>query len=182
VTGMTGLTRTLLWVLPALICLPGAAWGSSVSYTVENVGGSTWQYTYTFSGFTFSEDDLMAIYFPLATTVSLEDPPPSVGPDWTLQDFQPDPSIPADGEFDAIANIDNPANVTFVEDFVYSGTGTPGAQNFTFYFEYFDNFVNGTTVPQSSAIPEPGSVPLLAIGLAGLALARRALLKKGKLS
>src|SRR6202023_1586309 len=77
-----------------------------VSFTSTHLSGSEWRYNYTVSGSYAAQDDL-AIYFPYSSDSALTDLKTG-GSDWTTFVFQPDSSLPADGEFDLVANVDNP--------------------------------------------------------------------------
>ena len=150
--------------------LPAHADPLGVTYAVANLGGGSFEYTYTLSGYDLLAGDDLAIYFSLATSANLIDLGTG-GADYTTFVFQPDPAIPADGEFDAVANVDNPSLQTiFGATFLYSGTGTPGAQSFTLYDPNFNVISTGETV---AATPEPSSVFLLCSGLVATYTLRR---------
>lgn len=136
-----------------------------VNYTATNVSGSEWRYDYTLSGSYLSGDDL-AIYFPIATSTSLSDLQTGGG-GWTTFALQPDPSLPADGEFDIFANINNPSLLTnFSVLFQWTGSGGPGAQAFTLYDQNFHILTSGATQPNMASTPEPTSIVLVGLGLA----------------
>ncbi|GGA77875.1 hypothetical protein GCM10011507_31410 [Edaphobacter acidisoli] len=158
--------RTLLQIICVGVF---AAWAGAsaladsvvVDYGATQIGGTEWQYTYQLSG-TFQSGDDLAIYFPLATSANLVDMGTG-GPDWTTFVLQPDGSLPADGEFDMLANQDNPdLSSVFTVDFEWLGSGSPGSQSFTLYDPNFNVIDTGATVP------EPGSLLLLGSGFLGL--------------
>jgi hypothetical protein len=170
-------TRTPLFRSLVLVVLLGAAVPVlkadpiSVTYTATQISGSEWQYDYQLTGSFVSGDDL-AVYFPLATSLNLVDLGTG-GTDWTTFVFQPDPDLPADGEYDMVANIDNPSLApSFDVQFQYSGTGSPGPQEFTLYDPNFNILDNGVTVPPTSPspVPEPASLLLLGFGLLSLSV------------
>ncbi len=135
----------------------------SVTYTATQISGSQWQYDYQLTGSFLSGDDL-AVYFPLATSSNLLDLGTG-GPDWTTFVFQPDPNLPADGEFDMVANIDSPSLApSFDVQFQYSGTGSPGSQSFTLYDPNYLILATGLTVPSTPLSPVPEPAPLLLLG------------------
>jgi hypothetical protein len=146
----------------------------SVTYVATQISGDEWQYDYTLSG-PFAVGDDLAVYFPLATSSALNDLQTG-GSDWTTFAFQPDPALPADGEFDMLANVDNPSLApTFSIQFIFSGTGSPGTQNFVLYDPDFNIVTSGVTQPagELSPVPEPATFVLLGSGLAAMARARR---------
>ena len=87
----------------------------------------------------------------------------------TTSILSPDSSIPADGEYDVLANAITSAFAgTFASTFTYSGTGTPSAQSFTLYDSSFAPITAGTTTTSASSTavtPEPSSFSLLASGI-----------------
>lgn len=160
--------------------LPAAA--APILFTVEQVDGAHWRYEYyaddpanvwsLLSGFTVYFDQ--ELYGAILTTTAPAD--------WDLFVAQPsratenDPNaFPAPGIFDALASADGPVPAPFVVDFTWLGAGTPGSQPYSIYF--LDPFAlneSGMTEPlMPDPIPEPGTVILLATGLAGAALRRR---------
>jgi hypothetical protein len=150
----------------------------SVTYSATQVSGNTWQYDYLLTGSFVAGDDL-AIYFPLASSSNLADMSTG-GSDWGTFAFQPDPGLPADGEFDAVANVDDPSLLTVLSvQFLYSGTGSPGSQSFTLYDPNFNVITNGTTqLEQSGGVPpsptpEPASLLLLGSALTAMAQLKR---------
>ena len=137
----------------------------SVSYTAQQVSGTTWQYQYTLSG-TMSQGDDLAIFFPLGTTASLKDAS-STNNDFTTFVLQPDPALPADGEVDLTAVVMNPDLLqNFSVLFTYSGAGAPAGQNFTLFDGNYNVLATGTTAAATppAATPEPGSLVLAATG------------------
>jgi hypothetical protein len=165
----------IFWrVFLLLLCLTTACVAKAdpvtVTYTASQTSPNVWEYQYQLTGTYLAGDDL-AIYFPLATSSDLSDLGTG-GSDWTTFEFQPDPSLPADGEFDMLSNIDNPSLAPiFAVEFQYSGAGSPGAQSFTLFDSNFDTIDSGVTRTQSGVpiIPEPNTFFLLGSGMVGLA-------------
>lgn len=139
----------------------------NITYAATQLSGSTWEYTYTLSG-SLSSGDLLAIYFPVATTSAMTNLSGSVS-GFTTSLLQADSSIPADGEYDIMPNsaMSSFAN-TFNVSFLYSGTGIPGSQSFTLYDSSFATIMAGRTTTSAAAVPEPGSLPLIGGGIAVL--------------
>ena len=161
--------RKYLWLLiPAsfgLWTLPALAAPISVSFGLTHGAGSDWQYTYQLSG-NFAAGDDLAIYFPQLTSSSIQAGSPA-NPGFTSFVLQPDPLLPADGEFDLVATVLNPSLTgPFSADFVYSGAGVPGAQSFAVFDASFKQISSGTTQPNAAPapVPEPGSFALLGSG------------------
>ena len=148
-----------------------------VSYTTTHVSGSEWQYTYQLTGSYMAGDDL-AIYFPVASSSDLASLVPAGG-DWTGFVLQPDAGLPSDGEFDLIANVDDPSLATvFSVDFQFPGSVAPGAQSFTLFDPSFAPIASGTTTSAATpSVPEPGSLALLGTGALGVFGLRRRLLR-----
>ena len=137
----------------------------TVTYTATNITGNEWQYDYMLTGTYVTGDDL-AVYFPLATSSNLADLGTG-GPNWTTFVFQPDPSIPADGEYDMEANVGNPSlAVSFDVQFDYLGIGKPGSQAFTLYDPNFAILGTGVTQAPGSTSPVPEPISFVLVGSA----------------
>jgi hypothetical protein len=168
------LSRMVAWrVFLLLMCLAASSVAKAdpvtVTYTVSETGANVWEYQYQLTGSYLAGDDL-AIYFPVATSSDLLDMGTG-GSDWTTFEFQPDPSLPADGEFDMAANIDNPSLAPIFDvEFQYSGPGTPGSQSFALFDSNFNTIDSGLTHTQSGipTVPEPNTFFLSGSGLVGL--------------
>lgn len=154
-------------LLAGVWALPARADSVAVSYTVSDLGGGTWEYEYSLSGSLSSSDDL-AIFFPLATSADLNDMLTGGG-DFTTFVLQPDPGLPADGEYDVIANLDNPSLAPlFDASFTFTGSGSPESQSFTLYDSSYNILETGETTPTGttgSVTPEPASLVLLGSAL-----------------
>lgn len=141
-----------------------------------------WQYQYQVSPFNFPQDWGFDIFFPLAQGYEwgdlLELRP--ANPDWSVAAFQPDPLLPNDGWYEAIARAPNPSlSGCFTQTVVWRGQGTPGAQQFEVFDENFQvqSLESGATISAGFtcpvvAAPEPGLLELVGIGLLGLAWSR----------
>jgi len=165
-----------LWIVSALVCA-GPASSARIEYTAHDVadsrpGEDRWLYEYVVSGFAFAAHQGFTIYFDVDSMRSLEIPAGAVGADWDVLAVQPDPDLPDDGFFDALALVpDASLDVAFRVSLVWSGGPgiAPGPQRFEInQFDdqggYVDTLDAGLT-----AIPEPGVALLLGAGLVALA-------------
>ena len=161
--------------IAGLMLAASASAGTTIHFTVTdlpdvNPGEDLWQYNYSVSGVSFAAGQGFDIAFAVGDGFQFGDlVAPQSGPttDFDVMAIQPDPSIPADGLFDAVATLDAPSLAgDFVSTFIWRGTGTPGAQTFTLFDTDFSVFESGTTVP------EPEALLLLSPLVAGLGLCR----------
>ena len=150
---------------------------TAISYTATNLtdvnhGEDLWQYSYSVSDNTFAVNTGFTIYFDLGLYDFLDPLPTSPNADWDILTWNPDSSIPDDGVYDAYALVDN-ALLTgvFTVSFVWlGGVNGPGSQ----FFEIYDGIAwnvleDGFTSSGATPVPEPVTILLFGIGLAGLA-------------
>jgi hypothetical protein len=146
--------------IAGLMLAASASAGTTIHFTVTdlpdvNPGEDLWQYRYSVSGVSFLSGQGFDIAFAVGDGFQFGDlVPPQSAPtaDFDVMAIQPDPSIPADGLFDAVAQVDSPSLTDdFVSTFIWRGTGTPGAQTFTLFDTDFSVFETGTTVPEPEA-------------------------------
>ncbi len=158
----------VLSLLVLLLASPAFADGVSVQYTAINLGSGTWQYDYTLQGSLLANWGV-AIYFPTPAYGGGSITDLGTGSsDWLTFPFQADPTIPAPGEYDIVALIDNPSlSSVFGVTFQWNGSGTPGTQAFDL-FDYTNGaalLASGNTTATTTLEP---STPMLML-FAGLA-------------
>ena len=97
--------------------------------------------------------------------------------DWDVLILQPDGTLPDNGIYDALS-LSNGASLAdpFMLSFIWTGSGTPGAQAFNIYDDTFNVVESGVTSP----VPEPAPVflMLMASGLVGFFAFRKKRLSK----
>jgi hypothetical protein len=162
-----------------------------ISYSVAdlpdvNPGQNLYRYDYSLDAFPYPANHGFQVLFDPALYASLQLAPPAVGADWVISSAQPVPRLllldpPAvNGSYAAEALVAEPSPLTgFSIDFVWLGTGAPGSQPFDIFIAYHGEYVtnyNQVESGRTTAVPEPASAALLAIGMFGLAL--RAPLRK----
>lgn len=147
-----------------------SAQATTITADVIHVGGSTWEYTYSVSNDSLSNDiDEFTIFFDLNLFENLVDTSTPEG--WDPLIIQPDPALPDDGFYDVLALTAGiaPGGTLggFGVQFDFQGTGTPGTQ--TFYIVDPSTFaILDSGLTQVTAVPVPAAVWLFGSGLMGL--------------
>ena len=169
-------TAVLVTILFSALIIFGMAEAAIITYeatdlTDVNIGEDLWQYRYTVSEQTFSQEHGLSIYFDLGQYAQLEAIQPGAYPDWDLMTFQPDPNtLPSDGVFDALALVDSASLIDpFVVNFVWLGNDDPGAQAFEIYGLNWEILETGHTSP----VPLPSTLALCLFGFCVLGWRRR---------
>ena len=177
------LSRVLVTAVLIGFMWPRPAQAGVIDYEVFDApdvvpGMDLWVYSYTLRGFDFVRDQGFAIYFPSDLHESLSDRTSLV--DWDSLIIQPDPSLDADGFFDALARVDAPSLAdAFLVEFVWlAGPGAqPGSQQYELYeMDAHGELAvigGGQTQPRPD-VPEPTVLFPVAIGvIAATARGRR---------
>jgi len=168
-------------IVLALGVLPGSARAATIFYQATDladvvVGQDLWEYTYTVTGITFSQDQGFSILASdsLYRDLAIPVPPNS---DWDATVFQPDPVLTSPGAYDALALVSAPSLAgPFVVDFVWlGGANRPGSQPFEIYALSGEGELTvideGRTIP--FGVPEPASALLVGVGVLAAARVRR---------
>jgi hypothetical protein len=126
-------------------------------------GQDLWQYRYAVSGAFVPGGGFNVLFAPILYS-ALPNPPPSVNADWLISVTQPDLVLPADGLYTATALVATPSLANpFVLDFVWLGSGTPGAQPFEVFDDTFAVTQTGVSTAASPvAVSASGTLSLAA--------------------
>lgn len=156
-------------------CLAGLSNATEISSSATdltdiNIGEDLWEYSFIVSDNSFDADTGFTIYFDLGLYALLDPFPVAPNSGWDIITWDPDPSIPDDGAYDAYALIDNASlDDAFVLSFAWlGGIDGPGSQ--TQYFEVYDAMtwtvieVNNTS---PAPVPEPSTLFLFGVGFFG---------------
>ncbi len=150
------------WLLPIAPAL-----ATTVSFTVNNLGGTNWEYNYSVSNDTLTSDiEEFTVFFDVALYQNLTLVAAPSG--WDPLVIQPDPAIPDDGFYDALALsggiIPTGSLGGFKVSFDYLGVGTPGSQAFDVIDPVtFATLDSGFT--QAAAVPVPAAGGLFLGGI-----------------
>ena len=168
--------KRTLWLCALLVSVALPAHAVQIAYGLESLGGTSYRYTYTVTnnGTTGGAVQLFDVFFDPdlydedSLTIVTPNPPSS---SWDQIILASGISVPA--AYDALAlagGIPISSSVTgFKVQFLWLGTGAPGAQGFAIFDpDTFDTIETGTT----TVVPLPGALLLLGTGL-GATLLRR---------
>jgi hypothetical protein len=163
---MTGFVRAIRrGVLPCILLLASAstARATLVEYETSNVSGNTWRYDYTVTNDSLSRSiDELTIFFTLGLYENVNFGGAPAG--WDALVIAPDPNLPDDGFYDALALGSGLAvGATlggFYAVFDWLGSGTPGSQSFSVFDALtFDTLDVGFSVPRAAPPPTPVAEP-----------------------
>ncbi len=135
----------------------------SLQQSVSSLGGNSYEYTYTISGWMLQLNQAVDIFFDPNLFGVLSSPVALPSTDWSVMVFQPNNPPQSPGEYDALALVNNPSLTgPFSVDVTYLGKGTPGSN--PYQINQYDS--NGTLTNNIfSSVPEPSSFLLGAMGL-----------------
>ena len=171
---MKAWSAALCLCLVSTVCLGGRAEAANVTYTVESLGGSRFEYHYIVDNALSFDIEELTIFFDFGQYTNLAVTSPLAGWDEIVADPTLVLGSPDPGFYDALALGAGIAPghqlAGFSVSFDWLGVGLPGAQSFTVVDPVtFDALASGTT----NSVPEPATALLLTIGAAIAALRRR---------
>jgi len=155
--------------------LSNFAYATQVQYDVNNIGSNRWEYTYTITNDTLTQDiQELAIYFDygLYGNIAISASPV----DWDTIAIEPDFifGIPEDGFIDTLAltaGLPQGASLSgLIVSFDWYGTNNPNSQRFAVLDSTtYETLYTGSTTPaQSSSVPESSTIVLISFSLVGL--------------
>lgn len=152
-----------------------AGLSTEIIYTVENVAGNHWSYTYQVQNISLSEGiEEFTIWFDLGKYQNLTIQSSGVSSEWVESIWQPAPLLLDDGGYDArtmASMIPIGQSVSgFAVSFDWLSIGTPGTQ----YYEIINmNTVQTIDSGMTVLIPEPSCVGLMLLGTYFVRLKKR---------
>lgn len=111
-----------------------------------NPGDDLSQYRFTLGEYAFERTQGLTVYFDEARYAGIADPTDGLDADWDSLIWQPDQALPDAGAYDALALVDTPDRIApFTVNFIWRGSGVPGAQPFEVYNSVFAALATGHT-------------------------------------
>jgi hypothetical protein len=163
-------------IASAGLLLSAAAQATTIVASIDDPEpGAPYTFSFYVSGYDFDVNHGFSIYFDRSLYSLLDSATaPGVG-DWDLILLQPDAELPADGVFDALAEVDDPSTGgAFQVQAYFTGMGDPDLHlPFEVYQLPGGEAGPADIVETGITIPEPSTLALLAFSIAGLAAARR---------
>lgn len=163
---LSSLRRTCAALLAALLWTAAApALAAAVTYQATALGGDAWRYDYAVrnDGSPAAIEEF-TIFFEVGLYADLAVAAFPAG--WDPLVVQPDPGLPADGFFDALAlgaGLLSGEEALFSVTFTFSGLGAPGAQEFHVVDPGSLDVLERGLTSAAVALPEPGTLPLLLV-------------------
>ena len=179
---MFKVTRLALIVVLMALAVPSAARAALITFESIDLadvtaGEDLWSYRYYLSGVALGADEGFAVFFDGALYSALSAGNTPSG--WDVLVFQPDPTLPSAGIYDAL-NLTGGLPLSFFEvSFIWHGGASgPGSQLFEFYSldpaGAYTVLSSGVTANNAvSQVPEPSSLVFLSSGLTAIFIARR---------
>jgi len=152
----------------ALLMATQIAFATTITYDVNNISGTTWTYDFeVFNDSLSSGLEEFTVFFEVNAYQNLSVVATPSG--WDPLAIQPDPTLPDDGFFDALALtagglVPGDSLGGFIVQFDFLGIGTPGSQAFDVVDPVtFATLDSGFT--QAAVVPVPAAVWLFGSGL-----------------
>ncbi len=174
----------LLFVILQLCIYISPVSATVITTDLTNTSGNSWQAEYTVENNTLgSTIEEFTIWFDLGLyeNISIVSTPSN----WDPLVVQPDPSIPDDGFYDVLALGSGISSGSSLGGFTIMFDWLGGNSSMSQFFEVIDPFTwavqdSGQTTIVTASIPEPPSIVLLSLGIAGLVLTKKNLSKSRK--
>jgi hypothetical protein len=165
--------RNLCWLKLAMgLITAGTLSAGTIDYSVTALGGGSYRYDYSVSGFTFQPNEQLDVRFDPTLYGALSHGVAPTGFSVTL--LNPN-NPPGDfGDYTALAQINNPSTANpFSVQVVYLGAGQPGSQPFFlnqfnadgFFIATVDGGFTSQVVATETSAPEPSTLTLICAAL-----------------